>query len=97
MTIPLSCRILRVPLVWVIQSTWLPDFFRHGAGMTDHVRSAPVKWHSPIGSSYDSSTSGSGYGFLNPVNRAAKHFGVPGYDSIFEFWRGDITLVAEPP
>jgi UDP:flavonoid glycosyltransferase YjiC (YdhE family) len=37
------------------------------------------------------------YGFLNPVNRTAKHFGVPGYDSIFEFWRGDITLVAEPP
>ena len=37
------------------------------------------------------------YGFLNPVNRAAKHFGVPGYASIFEFWRGDITLVAEPP
>ena len=37
------------------------------------------------------------YGFLNSVNRAAKHFGVPGYDSIFEFWRGDITLVAEPP
>ena len=37
------------------------------------------------------------YGFLNPVNRAAKHFGVPGYGSIFEFWRGDITLVAEPP
>jgi UDP:flavonoid glycosyltransferase YjiC (YdhE family) len=37
------------------------------------------------------------YGFLNPVNRTAKHFGVPGYNSIFEFWRGDITLVAEPP
>jgi len=37
------------------------------------------------------------YGFLNPVNRAAKHFEVPGFDSIFEFWRGDITLVAEPP
>jgi UDP:flavonoid glycosyltransferase YjiC (YdhE family) len=95
-TIPLTCRILQTPLVWVIQSTWLPDFFRHGAGMTDHVRPAPLKsiadwlilrfinfWVR--------------YGFLNPVNRAAKHFGAPGYDSIFEFWRGDITLVAEPP
>ena len=95
-TIPLSCRILRAPLVWVIQSTWLPDFFRHGAGMTDHVRSAPVKWIADwfilrfINFWIR-------YGFLNPVNRAAKHFGVPGYDSIFEFWRGDITLVAEPP
>jgi len=37
------------------------------------------------------------YGFLNSVNRAARHFGVAGYASIFEFWRGDITLVAEPP
>ncbi len=37
------------------------------------------------------------YGFLNPVNRAAKHFDVEGYRSIFDFWRGDITLVAEPP
>jgi hypothetical protein len=37
------------------------------------------------------------HGFLNSVNHAAKHFGVTGYNSIFEFWRGDITLVAEPP
>lgn len=37
------------------------------------------------------------FGFLNSVNRAARHFGVPAYGSIFEFWRGDITLVAEPP
>ena len=36
-------------------------------------------------------------GFLNSVNHAAKHFGVTGYHSIFEYWRGDITLVAEPP
>ena len=36
------------------------------------------------------------YGFLNSVNRAAKHYGVQGYDSIFDYWRGDITLVAEP-
>ena len=34
---------------------------------------------------------------LNSVNRTARHFGVPGYDSIFDYWRGDITLVAEPP
>lgn len=36
------------------------------------------------------------YGFLGPVNRAAKHFGVPNYQSIFDYWRGDVTLVAEP-
>jgi hypothetical protein len=36
------------------------------------------------------------HGFLNTVNRTAQRFGVPGYASIFEYWRGDITLVAEP-
>ena len=42
-TIPVTCRVLDTPLVWVVQSTWLPDFFCHGAGMTDHIRPAPLK------------------------------------------------------
>lgn len=95
-TIPVTCRVLETPLVWVVQSTWLPDFFCHGAGMTDNIRPAPLKavvdW-----SVLQFINFWIRYGFLNPVNRTAKHFGVPGYDSIFEFWRGDITLVAEPP
>ena len=95
-TIPVTCRVLKTPLVWVVQSTWLPDFFCHGAGMTDKIRPAPLKavadWFVLQFINFWIR-----YGFLNSVNRAAKHFGVPGYDSIFEFWRGDITLVAEPP
>ncbi len=95
-SIPTSCRVLKVPLVWVVQSTWLPDFFQHGAGMTDGLRPALVK------AAADKCVLGFinfwiKHGFLNCVNRTAKHFGVPGYKSIFEFWRGDITLVAEPP
>ena len=95
-SIPVTCRVLKIPLVWVVQSTWLPDFFEHGAGMTDHVRPAAIKavadrcilafinfWIK--------------HGILDSVNHAAKHFGVPGYQSIFDYWRGDITLVAEPP
>ncbi len=96
LTIPVTCRVLQIPLVWVIQSTWLPDFFRHGAGMTDKIGPAPLKavadWFVLQFINFWIR-----YGFLNAVNRAAKHFGVPGYGSIFEFWRGDITLVAEPP
>ncbi len=95
-TIPVTCRVLRTPLVWVIQSTWLPDFFCHGAGMTDGIRPAPLKtladWFVLRFINFWVR-----YGFLNPVNRTAKHFGVPGFRSIFEFWRGDVTLVAEPP
>jgi UDP:flavonoid glycosyltransferase YjiC (YdhE family) len=95
-SIPVTCRVLKIPLVWVVQSTWLPAFFEHGAGMTDHVRPGAIKavadrcilafinfWIR--------------HGFLNSVNHAAKYFGVPGYESIFSYWRGDITLVAEPP
>ena len=95
-TIPVTCRVLETPLVWVVQSTWLPDFFCHGAGMTDNIRPAPLKavadWFVLQFINFWIK-----YGFLRTVNRTAKHFGVPGYDSIFEFWRGDITLVAEPP
>ncbi len=95
LTIPVTCRILEVPLVWVIQSTWMEPFFATGAGMTDKVGPRLLKrvadllilafinfWIR--------------YGFLNPVNNAAKHFGVKGYKSIFDFWHGDVTLVAEP-
>jgi UDP:flavonoid glycosyltransferase YjiC (YdhE family) len=95
MTIPVTCRILEIPLVWVIQSTWLEDFFAHGAGMTDNIKFRPFKavadglillfinlWIRT--------------GFLNSINQAARYFGVEGYKSIFDYWRGDVTLVAEP-
>ena len=36
-SIPVTCRVLKIPLVWVVQSTWLPEFFERGAGMTDRV------------------------------------------------------------
>jgi len=95
LTIPVSCRVLDIPLVWAIQSTWLPDFFRHGAGMTDRIHPKPLKaladWAVMMFINFWIR-----YGFLNSVNRAAKHFGVSGYRSIFDFWRGDITFVAEP-
>lgn len=95
-TIPVTCRVLKVPLVWVIQSTWLPAFFNHGAGMTESIRFLPLK------AAADLFVRGLinlwiRYGFLNGINWASRHFGVPGYRSIFEFWRGDLTLVAEPP
>jgi UDP:flavonoid glycosyltransferase YjiC (YdhE family) len=94
-SIPVTCRILHIPLVWVIQSTWLPDFFQHGAGMTDNIRFQPFKqvadWAVLLFINFWIR-----YGFLGSVNQAAKHFGVPGYRSIFDYWRGDVTLVAEP-
>jgi UDP:flavonoid glycosyltransferase YjiC (YdhE family) len=94
-SIPVTCRVLKVSLVWVVQSTWLPEFFERGAGMTDRLRPAPVKALADR-LVYAFISFWIRHGFLNTVNRAAKHFGVPGYKSIFDYWRGDITLVAEP-
>ncbi len=95
MTIPVTCRILSIPLVWVVQSTWLEDFFAHGAGMTDGITFPPLKkiadWLILLFINFWIRI-----GFLGPVNQAAKHYGVAGYKSIFEYWRGDITMVAEP-
>ena len=95
MTLPVTCRILKVPLVWVIQSTWLEDFFAHGAGMTDGIRVPVLKtmadWAVLLFINFWIR-----YGFLHPVNQAARHYGVPGYKSIYDYWRGDVTLVAEP-
>ena len=95
MTISVSCRKLNLPLVWVIQSTWLEGFFAHGAGMTDGIRFKPIKtivdWIVLGFISFWIRI-----GFLGPINKVAKYFEVKGYKSIFEFWKGDITLVAEP-
>ena len=95
-SIPVTCRVLKIPLVWVVQSTWLPAFFEHGAGMTDHVRPGAIKavadacilvfinfWIR--------------HGFLNSVNHAAIYFGVRGYESIFSYWRGDIPWSRSHP
>ena len=94
-TIPVTCRIMHIPLVWVIQSTWLENFFSRGAGMTDNIKFKPLKqvvdWLVYLFINFWIRN-----GFLNGLNKAAKDYGVAGYRSIFEYYRGDITMVAEP-
>jgi UDP:flavonoid glycosyltransferase YjiC (YdhE family) len=94
-TIPVTCRIMHIPLVWVIQSTWLKEFFSSGAGMTDTIKIKPAKksadWLVLKFINFWVKN-----GFLNALNRVAKEYGVKGYPSIFDYWRGDITMVAEP-
>ena len=94
-TIPVTCQILHIPLVWTIQSTWLESFFSSGAGMTDAIHFKPFKWLADkfvmLFINFWVRN-----GFLNVLNKAARHYDVPGFTSIFDYWRGDITLVAEP-
>lgn len=94
-TIPVSCQIQQVPLVWVVQSTWLPEFFTKGAGMTDGIKFKPLKFLAD-GLILLFINFWIRFGFLSTLNKAAKHFGVQPYRSIFDYWRGDVTMVAEP-
>ncbi len=94
-TIPVTSRVAKVPLVWVVQSTWLEGFFKHGAGMTDHIRFTPLKWLVDF-FIFQMINLWIRIGLLNSLNKAARHFGVPGFKTMFDYWQGDLNLVAEP-
>jgi UDP:flavonoid glycosyltransferase YjiC (YdhE family) len=94
-TIPLTCQIMNIPLIWTVQSTWFKAFFAHGAGMTDRIKFKPVKkiadWGIYIFINYWMRI-----GIINVLNKVAKQYKVKGFQSIFDYWRGDLNLVAEP-
>ena len=94
-TIPVTAKVAGVPLVWIVQSTWLEGFFKHGAGMTDGIRFYPLRKIADF-LIYQLINLWMRVGLLNPLNKAAKHFGVPGFKTMFDYWRGDLNLVAEP-
>jgi UDP:flavonoid glycosyltransferase YjiC (YdhE family) len=94
-TIPVTARVVGVPLVWVIQTTWLEGFFKHGAGMTDSIRFGPLRQIANF-LIFELINLWMRVGLLNSLNKAAKHFGVPGFNTMFDYWRGDLNLVAEP-
>lgn len=95
LSMPVACRILGIPLVWTIQSTWLEEFFAAGAGVTDDLKpglyKTAVNWIV-----FSLIKFWMWYCFINPVNLAAKHFGVKEYKPVFSYFQGDVTLVAEP-
>lgn len=94
-TIPLTCQIMKIPLVWTMQSTWLEDFFTHGAGMTDNITFKPVKKIADWGI-FEFINLWMRIGIINVLNKVAKQYGVKGFPSIFDYWQGDFNMVAEP-
>ena len=95
LSVPVACQVTNTPLVWTVQSTWFKEFFASGAGITDDIRFALLKrivnFFVYVGIRF-----WMWYGFIRPVNAAAKHFGVKKYKPVFNFFKGDITLIAEP-
>jgi hypothetical protein len=86
-TILVTCRILHVPLVWTIQSTWLESFFSTGAGMTDNIRIKPVEWVAfyiikmQVTRKFDNIAAGK-----SPGGARSLHPGVAYYFSFFIRW-----------
>lgn len=95
-SIPLSCRVLAIPLVWTIQSTWLEAFFASGAGVTDGLAPGIVKSVADF-ILFETICFWMWFGFIRPINRAARHFGVEPFRPVFSYFDGDLVLVAEPP
>jgi UDP:flavonoid glycosyltransferase YjiC (YdhE family) len=95
-TMPITHQIIDVPLVWVVQSTWLEGFFKHGAGMTDTIRFKSVKRIADF-AVYSLINLWTQVGLLRPLNKAADHYGVRRIRTIFDYYHGDLNLVAEPP
>jgi UDP:flavonoid glycosyltransferase YjiC (YdhE family) len=94
-SIPLSCRVLSIPLVWTIQSTWLKGFFASGAGVTDSIPSGIVKSVVDF-ALLEAIRFWMWFGFIRPINRAARHLGVKPFRPVFTYFDGDLVLVAEP-
>ncbi|GAA1703877.1 glycosyl transferase [Microbacterium sediminicola] len=96
LSMPLTCRLRGIPLVWAVQSTWLPDFFATGAGTTDTVK---PRWFKRLVDAvlYPVFRSWMWFGFIHSVNQAAGHYGAKTFSPVLTFFQGDTTLVAEPP
>jgi UDP:flavonoid glycosyltransferase YjiC (YdhE family) len=96
LSIPVSCQVLNIPIVWTVQSTWFEDFFATGAGMTDKIKAVFIKRIADF-LIFTLINFWMWYGFIRCVNQAAKYFRVKRYKPVFSYFKGEITFVAEPP
>jgi UDP:flavonoid glycosyltransferase YjiC (YdhE family) len=95
-TIPVSARIHGTPMVWVTQSTWLRESVLEG-GCVDST----IRWRALRALlarlSYYIIVVHARYVFLAQANRILSSYGKAPFRDLFEFWKGDLALVAEPP
>jgi hypothetical protein len=98
LSIPLSTRLAGVPLVWVIQTTWLLEYVRRYGTWPDAVDYPALQWLPDGFMNWLSRRIAKvTYWTLNKgFNKAARHFGLPPYSGS-SFFEGDYNLFAEPP
>ncbi|MCD4782898.1 MAG: hypothetical protein K8T10_03595 [Candidatus Eremiobacteraeota bacterium] len=96
----ISCRVAKVPLLWVIQSTWTEVYYRSGLGTYPDMFDFPIlRWiPEKIMDKLSSGIMNMIVGFMTgPFNKAARKFGVKPFRNMRGLWEGDYTLMAEPP
>ena len=99
LTLPISAKVAKTPLVWLIGTPWISQYFQAGLGTwPDMLDYAFLRWV-PDGllNWLANKTMPALMGmFLSSFNKAAKRFGVRPFRGT-EFWEGDYGLLAEPP
>jgi UDP:flavonoid glycosyltransferase YjiC (YdhE family) len=98
LSMPISCRVAGIPLVWIAQSTWMAPYWRAGlATWPDRLDYRPLRrlpeWLLNLPARYLVHLNRL---LMTRFNATARLFGVKPFRGM-EFWEGDRTLLAEPP
>jgi len=96
---PLSTRVVGVPLVWVVTSTFLPAFYEEGLGTWPDMFDFPFLRWIPDNKLNRMSRLFMALAtlFLRPYNKVARNNGLKPFKGMSDFCRGEYTLIAEPP
>jgi UDP:flavonoid glycosyltransferase YjiC (YdhE family) len=98
LSMPLSCRLAQIPLVWVVTSTWMRPYFQAGLATWPDALDFPwLRWIP------DRVLNGAARYLvhfnrflLRAFYRTARQLKIPPFRGM-EFWEGDYTLLTEPP
>ncbi|MCD4784920.1 MAG: hypothetical protein K8T10_13980 [Candidatus Eremiobacteraeota bacterium] len=100
LSVPISTRVAGVPLVWVIQSTWIKQYYESGMATCPDVMDFSIlrfipdhimdKLSEPIMEFIY-------WAYIGTFNKTAKKFGVKPYETMFDLWDCEHVLLAEPP
>uniref|UniRef100_A0A7V4LCF0 Glycosyltransferase n=1 Tax=Desulfobacca acetoxidans TaxID=60893 RepID=A0A7V4LCF0_9BACT len=98
LSLPISCRVAGVPLVWVAQTTWTRPYYEAGLGLWPDFISVPPLTCLPrrLLDRWARHLVHFNRVVMVRFNATARIFGVKPFRST-EFWEGDYTLLAEPP
>lgn len=100
LSIPISARVAGVPLVWVIQSTWIKEYYDSGMATCPDVLDFPLLRFIPdrlLNKLSEPLMEFIYWAFIGPFSKTAEKFGTKSFKSMFDLWDCEHVLLAEPP